>query len=108
MGINESPDRFIGKPTIQKTTASPFGRLGLCALTIWAAEYFARTGERSTIALKAELARWTLKGEHFYRDAKGSDGNDETHDEEDSAGRARSCIVRGACMHHGGMRRWRR
>ena len=41
-GINESPDRFIGKPTIQKTTASSFGRLGLCALTIWAAEYFAR------------------------------------------------------------------
>lgn len=40
--INESPDRFIGKPTIQKTSASPFGRLGLCALTIWAAEYFAR------------------------------------------------------------------
>lgn len=57
MGINESPDRFIGKPTIQKITASPFGRLGLCALTIWAAEYFARAGERSTIALKAELAR---------------------------------------------------
>lgn len=57
MGINESPDRFIGKPTIQKTTASSFGRLGLCALTIWAAEYFARAGERSTIALKAELAR---------------------------------------------------
>lgn len=26
----------------KKTTASPFGRLGLCALTIWAAEYFAR------------------------------------------------------------------
>lgn len=42
MGTNESPDRFIGKPTIQKTTASPFGRLGLCALTIWAAEYFVR------------------------------------------------------------------
>ena len=42
MGINESPDRFIGKPTIQKTSASPFGRLGLCALTIWAAKYFAR------------------------------------------------------------------
>ena len=42
MGINESPDRFVGKPTIQKTTASPFGHLGLCALTIWAAEYFAR------------------------------------------------------------------
>ena len=42
MGINESPDRFIGKPTIQKTTASSFSRLGLCALTIWAAEYFAR------------------------------------------------------------------
>ena len=56
MGINESPDRFIGKPTIQKTTASPFGRLGLCALTIWAAEYFARAGERSTIALRAEPA----------------------------------------------------
>ena len=56
-GINESPDRFIGKPTIQNTAASPFGRLGLCALTIWAAEYFARAGERSTIALKAELAR---------------------------------------------------
>ena len=33
-GINESPDRFIGKPTIQKTTASSFSRLGLCALTI--------------------------------------------------------------------------
>ncbi len=57
MGINESPDRFIGKPTIQKTTASSFSRLGLCALTIWAAEYFALAGERSTIALKAELAR---------------------------------------------------
>lgn len=56
-GINESPDRFIGKPTIQKTTASSFSRLGLCALTIWAAEYFARAGERSTIALKAELAQ---------------------------------------------------
>lgn len=42
IGINESPDRFIGKPTIQKTTASSFSRLGLCALTIWAAEYFAR------------------------------------------------------------------
>lgn len=42
MGISESPDRFVGKPTIQKTSASPFGRLGLCALTIWAAEYFAR------------------------------------------------------------------
>lgn len=42
MGINESPDCFIGKPTIQKTTASSFSRLGLCALTIWAAEYFAR------------------------------------------------------------------
>lgn len=41
-GINESPDRFIGKPTIQKTTVSSFSRLGLCALTIWAAEYFAR------------------------------------------------------------------
>lgn len=40
-----------------QTSASPFGRLGLCALTIWAAEYFARAGERSTIALKAELAR---------------------------------------------------
>ena len=25
-----------------KTTASSFSRLGLCALTIWAAEYFAR------------------------------------------------------------------
>ena len=25
-----------------QTSASPFGRLGLCALTIWAAEYFAR------------------------------------------------------------------
>lgn len=25
-----------------QTPASPFGRLGLCALTIWAAEYFAR------------------------------------------------------------------
>lgn len=57
MGISESPDRFIGKPTIQKTTASSFSRLGLCALAIWAAEYFARAGERSTIALKAELAR---------------------------------------------------
>lgn len=57
MGINKSPDRFIGKPSIQKITASPFSRLGLCALTIWAAEYFARAGERSTIALKAELAR---------------------------------------------------
>lgn len=57
MGINESPDRFVDKPSIQKITASPFGRLGLCALTIWAAEYFARAGERSTIALKAELAR---------------------------------------------------
>ena len=57
MSISESPDRFIGKPTIQKTTASSFSRLGLCALTIWAAEYFARAGERSTIALKAELAR---------------------------------------------------
>ena len=34
MGINESPDRFVGKPTIQKTTASSFSRLGLCALTI--------------------------------------------------------------------------
>lgn len=42
MGISESPDRFIGKPTIQKTTASSFSRLGLCALAIWAAEYFAR------------------------------------------------------------------
>ena len=42
IGINESPDRFIGKPTIQKTTASSFSRLGLCALTIWAAECFAR------------------------------------------------------------------
>lgn len=42
MDINESLDRFVGKPTIQKTTASSFGRLGLCALTIWAAEYFAR------------------------------------------------------------------
>lgn len=42
MGVNESPDRFIGKSTIQKTTASSFSRLGLCALTIWAAEYFAR------------------------------------------------------------------
>lgn len=56
IGINESPDRFTGKPTIQKTTASSFSRLGLCALTIWAAEYFARAGERSTIVLKAELA----------------------------------------------------
>ena len=44
----------------------------------------------------------------FDRDAKGSDGNDETHDEEDSAGRARSRTVRGACMHDGRMRRWRR
>ena len=34
MGINESPDRFVGKSTIQKTTASSFSRLGLCALTI--------------------------------------------------------------------------
>ena len=42
MGINESPDRFVGKKKKQKTTASSFGRLGLCALTIWAAEYFAR------------------------------------------------------------------
>lgn len=42
MGIDESPDRFIGKPAIQKNTASSFSRLGLCALTIWAAEYFAR------------------------------------------------------------------
>lgn len=43
MDINESPDRFIGKPDIpKKTTASSFSRLGLCALTIWAAEYFAR------------------------------------------------------------------
>lgn len=42
MGISESPDRFIGKPTIQKTTASSFSRLELCALAIWAAEYFAR------------------------------------------------------------------
>lgn len=42
MGIDESPDRFVDKPTIQKTTASSFSRLGLCALTIWAAEYFAR------------------------------------------------------------------
>ena len=42
MGISESPDRFIDKPTIQKTTASSFSRLGLCALAIWAAEYFAR------------------------------------------------------------------
>ena len=33
-GINESPDRFIGKPTIHKSTASSFSRLGLCALTI--------------------------------------------------------------------------
>lgn len=41
-GINESPDRFIGKQTIQKTTVSSFSRLGLCALTIWAAECFAR------------------------------------------------------------------
>lgn len=65
MGINESPDRFVGKPTIQKTTASSFSRLGLCALTIWAAECFARAGERSTIALEAELARWTPKGERL-------------------------------------------
>lgn len=43
MGINESPDRFVSKPAIpKKTTASSFSRLGLCALTIWAAEYFAR------------------------------------------------------------------
>lgn len=42
----------------------------------------------------------------FDCNAKGSDGDDETHDEEDSAGRARSRTVRGACMHHGGMRRW--
>lgn len=48
-----------------QTSASPFGRLGLCALTIWAAEYFARAGERSTIALKAELARWMPKGERL-------------------------------------------
>ena len=41
LGISDSPGRFVGKPTIQKTSASPFGRLGLCALTIWAAEYFA-------------------------------------------------------------------
>ena len=40
MDINESPDRFVSKPA--PNTASPFGRLGLCALTIWAAEYFAR------------------------------------------------------------------
>lgn len=40
-----------------QTSASSFSRLGLCALAIWAAEYFARAGERSTIALKAELAR---------------------------------------------------
>ena len=65
MGINESPDRFIGNPTSQKTTASSFSRLGLCALTIWAAEHFARAGERSTIVLKAELARWTPKGERL-------------------------------------------
>ena len=45
--------------------ASPFGRLGLCARAIWAAEYFARAGERSTIALEAELARWTPKGERL-------------------------------------------
>ena len=55
MGINESPDRFVSKPA--PNLRFPFGRLGLCALTIWAAEYFARAGERSTIALKAELAR---------------------------------------------------
>ena len=42
----------------------------------------------------------------FDRDAKGSDGNDETHNEEDSAGRTRSRTVRGACMHDGRMRRW--
>ena len=44
----------------------------------------------------------------FDRDAKGSDGNDEAHDEEDSAERARSRTVRSACMHDGRMRRWRR
>ena len=42
MGINESPDRFVDKPAPKKNTASSFSRLGLCALTIWAAEYFAR------------------------------------------------------------------
>ncbi len=42
---------------LQKNTASSFSRLGPCALTIWAAEHFARAGERSTIVLKAELAR---------------------------------------------------
>ena len=30
------------QPSQKKTTASSFSRLGLCALTIWAAEYFAR------------------------------------------------------------------
>lgn len=50
------------RPTVSsanqlQTAASSFSRLGLCALTIWAAEYFALAGERSTIALKAELAR---------------------------------------------------
>lgn len=64
MGINESPDRFVDKPA-PKNTASSFSRLGPCALTIWAAEHFARAGERSTIVLKAELARWMPKGERL-------------------------------------------
>lgn len=48
-----------------QTSASSFGRLELCARAILAAEYFARVGERSTIALEAELARWTPKGERL-------------------------------------------
>lgn len=38
-----STNRPTASSTSQlQTSASPFGRLGLCALAIWAAEYFAR------------------------------------------------------------------
>ncbi len=107
MGINESPDRFVSKPApnlrfpllaVWDFARSPFGPQSTRAC--WRTQH--NRFESRTGAMDAEGRA------AFDCDAKGSDGNDETHDEEDSAGRARSCIVRGACMHHGGMRRWRR
>mgnify|MGYP007007790535 CR=1 FL=1 len=83
----------------------PFGTLRAHHLGRRVLRALARTQhnrfESRTGAMDAE-------GRALYRDAKGSDGNDETHDEEDSAGRARSRTVRGACMHDGRMRQWRR